>query len=394
MPDARPLLMIPGPIELSPAVRERSALPPPGHLAPHLIEAFGSALEGMRKVWCAPPAAQPFVVAGGGTLAMDMAVSNLIEPGERVVLINTGYFSDRLAGMLRRLGAEVTELEAPVGEVPALEEVREALDRGPAKLLCATHVDTSTGVRVDPAPLAALARERDVLSVFDGVCATAGERFDMAALGADVYLTASQKAIGLPPGLALSVVSERALAARAARRAPAPPMVLDWNEWAPIMRAYEGRKPAYFSTPPTSLVLALATGLDEILTFGLEPRFALHERVGRAMRAAWSSLGLALVPRRGELAANTLSALHLPPSVDATFVRRVLDHGVVVASGLHPELRTTTFRVGHMGYAATQPSMLRRTVAAVGAALAEGGVRVEPEAAVSALQAALDLREP
>ena len=76
-------------------------------------------------------------------------------------------------------------------------------------------MDTSTGVRVDPEPLCRLAREAGALAVFDGVCATAGERFEMAAWGADLYFTGSQKAIGLPPGLALMVAGERALAARA-----------------------------------------------------------------------------------------------------------------------------------------------------------------------------------
>jgi alanine-glyoxylate transaminase / serine-glyoxylate transaminase / serine-pyruvate transaminase len=109
---------------------------------------------------------------------------------------------------------------APVGEAPGVDEVREILGRGgPFKALFATHVDTSTGVRVNPEPLCRLAREAGALAVFDGVCATAGERFDMAAWGADLYFTGSQKAIGLPPGLALMVAGERALAVRNARKA-------------------------------------------------------------------------------------------------------------------------------------------------------------------------------
>ena len=157
-------------------------------------------------------------------------------------------------------------------------------------------MDTSTGVRVDPEPLCRLAREAGVLSVFDGVCATAGERFEMAAWGADLYFTGSQKAIGLPPGLALMVAGERALAARESRKAAAPPLYLDWGSWLPIHRAYEERKPSYFATPATSLVMALETGLGEILEAGIEARIETQARAAAALRAAWAALGLRSVP--------------------------------------------------------------------------------------------------
>src|SRR6202035_3182844 len=242
--------MIPRPVEVSPGVLRAFAAPPLGHTSAPLIAAFGSALERMRTVWMPDAASQPFAVAGGGTLAMEMAAANLVELGERVLVVGPGYFSDRMADMLRRQGAEVHEVQAAPGDAPQLDEVRGAIEAGPGrwKALFATHVDTSTGVLLDPQPLARLAREHSMLAIFDGVCATAGERFDMAAWDADVYLTASQKALGLPPGLALLVASDRALAARAARRAGPPPQYLDWQEWLPIMRAYEERRPAYFST--------------------------------------------------------------------------------------------------------------------------------------------------
>jgi alanine-glyoxylate transaminase/serine-glyoxylate transaminase/serine-pyruvate transaminase len=195
----------------------------------------------------------------------------------------------------------------------------------------------------------------------------------MAEWDADVYLTASQKALGLPPGLALLVASPRALAVRAARRVPAPPMYLDWEQWLPVMRAYEERRPSYFSTPATNLILALAVGLGEILEQGVEARLAAHARAARALRAAWSELGLTLVPARPELASNLLSALRFPAGVDGTLVRRISDHGVAVAGGLHPAIRNEYFRVGHMGFVTGRPELLRQTVLAVAAGLGESG---------------------
>jgi alanine-glyoxylate transaminase / serine-glyoxylate transaminase / serine-pyruvate transaminase len=391
VPDDRPLLMIPGPVEVSPAVLAAASGPPPGHLSPRLIEAFGSSLERMRRVWQADAgdtASQPFLLAGSGTLAMEAAAANLIEPGDRALVLSTGYFSERMVEILRRYGADVVPVTAPVGDAPSPEEVREILGRSapstPFRALFATHVDTSTGVRVDPEPLCRLAREAGILSIFDGVCAAAGERFEMAAWGADLYFTASQKALGLAPGLALMVASERALAVRAARRSPPPPLYLDWDTWLPIHRAYEERKPSYFATPATSLVMALEAGLGEILADGIEARIEAHARAAAGLRNAWRALGLRSVPREA-VAANTLSVLLFPEGIDAALLPRIAARGVIVAGGLHPAVKTTSFRIGHMGYAVTRPDYLRRTVEAVGGALRESGSEVDLDSALEAL---------
>jgi len=210
----------------------------------------------------------------------------------------------------------------------------------------------------------------------------------MAAWGADLYFTGSQKAIGLPPGLALMVAGERALAARADRKAAAPPLYLDWNSWLPVHRAYEERKPSYFATPATPLVMALEPGLGEILEAGMDARFEAHTRAAAAMRAAWAALGLRSVPR-GEAQGNTLSVLLFPEGVDATLLPRIAARGVTVAGGLHPAVKATSFRVGHMGYTATRPDYLRRTVEAIAGALGEAGAAVDAEAAVAALEGGL-----
>lgn len=377
--------MIPGPIEISPSVGAAAAGAPPSHTSPGLIAAFGNALRGMRQVWRADASSQPFVIAGSGTLAMEVAAANLVGPGDRVLVVKTGYFSDRMVEILRRYGAEVAEVGAEVGDAPTVDQVRAALAAGgPWKALFATHVDTSTAVRIDPEPLARLAAEHGALSVFDGVCAVAGEPFEMEGWGADLCFTASQKAIGLPPGLALMVASDRALAARQARTASPPPLYLDWLSWLPIHRAYEEGKPSYFATPATSLVMALAAGLAEIFEEGVEARWQAHQRAADAMRAAWAALGLRLVPKDG-LAANTLSALTLPSGLKpAEVVPRIAAQGVLVAGGLHPAIRDTYIRVGHMGVVIHRPIDLERTVRAVAA-----GVAGDAESAVAAFRRAL-----
>jgi len=384
MPDSsqapRPLLMIPGPIEISRAVLAAAAEPPRSHLDPGFVADFAAALAAMRRVWHAAAEATPFVIAGGGTLAMEAAAANLTAPGDRVLVVQTGYFGDRMAEMLRRRGAEVLELVAEAGDSPSLSEIeaafeRAVLDRRPLRALYATHVDTSTGVRLDPQPLARLARRFDALSIFDGVCATAGERFEMATWDADLYFTASQKAIGLPPGLALWVASPRALEARS-RLATPPPLALDWLAWRPILDGYEKGKPGYFSTPATSLVSALRVGLDELLAedgAGMEPVWHRHARAAVALRAAWSALGLDAVPRRPELAANTLSALYFPEGRGNELLGAIRERGVIVAGGLHRDLAGRSFRVGHMGEVTRSAEPLLETVRAVAGAVAGEG---------------------
>src|SRR5574338_1065697 len=195
----RTLLMIPGPIEFEPAVLAEMGAPTASHVAPNFIDAFGLALERMREVFGSQDG-QPFVLAGSGTLAMDSAAANLIEPGDRALVVNTGYFSDRFAAMLERYGAQVTHVCAAVGDRPSLDAVEAELKAGHYQLMTVTHVDTSTGVLADMPGLAALAARYGALCVVDGVCSIAGEEMRMSAWGVDVALTASQKAVGVPPG--------------------------------------------------------------------------------------------------------------------------------------------------------------------------------------------------
>ena len=149
--------MIPGPIEFEPAVLAALGAPTTGHLAPSFIEAFGQALERMRQVFLCPEG-QPFVIAGSGTLAMDSAGANLVEPGDKALVVNTGYFSGRFAALLERYGAQVAQVRAAPGGCPSLDEVEQALAADTYKLVTVTQVDTSTGVLANVPGVARLAR--------------------------------------------------------------------------------------------------------------------------------------------------------------------------------------------------------------------------------------------
>lgn len=345
----RKLLMIPGPIEFDPTVMEKMAQPTLSHVAPAFIESFGRALEMMRDVWLAPTG-QPFIVAGSGTLAMDMAGANLIEAGDKVLVVSTGYFGERYAELLKRYGANVTFLQSEVGDVVPLEKVEAELAKGNYKLMTFTHVDTSTGVLVDAKAMATLAQKYNVLSILDGVCSVAGEEIRQEEWGIDVVVTASQKAVGVPPGLVLLVASEKAMNVWKNRKTSVGNYYCDWSNWLPIMQAYEGRKPSYFATPPVNLIQALERSLELILEEGSDARFARHKRLAEKFRNEMASLGMKFIPTSEEILANTLSAPYYPEGVNGgEFLGKVGENGVVIAGGLLPSHKTQYFRVGHMG---------------------------------------------
>ncbi|OIO88709.1 MAG: aminotransferase class V [Anaerolineae bacterium CG2_30_64_16] len=378
----RKLLMIPGPIEFEPEVLAALAAPTTSHVAPDFIEAFGEALEWMRDVFLCPDG-QPLVVAGSGTLAMDLAGANLVEPGDRALVVNTGYFGDRFAALLGRYGAHVTHVRAAVGGRPALAAVEAALQAGRFKLMTVTHVDTSTGVLTDVRGLAALARQYETLCVVDGVCSVAGEALRMTEWGVDVALTASQKAISVPPGLALLMAGPRAMAAFHARKTPVANYYADWANWLPVMAAYEARKASYFGTPAVNLIWALNVSLGQIVAEGLDARFARHAALGRACQGALAALGLGQVPLQPEYAAHTMTAPRYPAGVSgADLLPRIGAAGVTLAGGLHPAIKAEYFRIGHMG--PTSLNDLLATIGALEVGLAGCGYRFDVGAGVAA----------
>ena len=383
----RTLLMIPGPIEFEPAVLAALGAPTVSHVAPAFIETFGSALEAMRDVWLAPTG-QPMVVAGSGTFAMELAAANLVEPGDRAVVVSTGVFGERFADLLGRHGAEVAVVRAELGHAVELDRIEDELRRTKPQLVTVTHVDTSTGVRMPIAEIGKLAKRYGAVTIVDGVCSVAGEEIRQDEWDLDVVLTASQKAIGVPPGLALLVAGPRAIERFEARRSPVRSYYADWGKWLPVMKAYEARTPSYFGTPAVNLVAALAVSLRQILAEGMPARFLRHRTLSSAFQAGVDALGLRQVPASPEERAHTLTACHLPVGVAAAqFVPAVAAQGVVVAGGLHPDIRDRSFRVGHMG--AVRPGDILATLGAVEAGLLRLGANVEAGVAVSAAARAL-----
>ncbi|MGS0524265.1 pyridoxal-phosphate-dependent aminotransferase family protein [Zobellia nedashkovskayae] len=381
---SRKLLMIPGPIEFEPEVLRAMGMATTSHVAPNFIEIFGKSLEMMREVWLAPNG-QPFIVAGTGTLAMDMAAANLIEKGDNALVISTGYFGERFKDILDRYGANTTILEATVGEVVSLEAIENELRSKSYKVLTMTHVDTSTGVLVDPEPIAQLAKKYDVLSILDGVCSVAGEEVKQEEWSIDVVLTGSQKAIGVPPGLALLVASAKAMEIWENRKTPVSSYYSDWNNWLPIMKAYEERRPSYFGTPAVNLIVALETSLKTICAEKITNRVKRNKNLAEAFRAGIKALNLETLPKTEKITANTLTAIYYPKGIDGAELRlKIANYDVIIAGGLLTEMKTSYFRIGHMG--SVSSSDLVTVLSALEMALLELGHSFESGKGLQAFQ--------
>lgn len=374
-----PSLLIPGPIEISDEVTQAMGHYAQSHVGGPFVNTFGETLTLLRDLFQTKnPNSQPFVLAGSGTLGWDLVAANLIEPGEDVLVLHTGYFADSFADAIATYGGKPTQLKAPIGDRPQLPEIEAALKEKKYKAVTVTHVDTSTGVLSQIKPLAELIQRvsPDTLLVVDGVCSIGGEELAFDDWSVDVALTASQKAIGCPPGLSITMVSEKALNVFKARKSPPGSYYASFKNWLPIMQNYEAKKPSYFATPPTQLVQALNTSLKQILADPIAERFAKHRKISEYVKSEVTKLGLKQLATDPANAANTMTAIYLPEGLTPPeILPKLMSRGVIFAGGLHKEIAARYIRFGHMGISITDQS--RGEVDKALKALKEGLVEVQ-----------------
>lgn len=365
--------MIPGPVNCDPAVLRVISTPTISHMSSEFAQIFSNVLKNLRKL-VYTESGQPVVVAGSGTLSMEMAVANLVEKGDNVLVATTGFFGERFADVFREFGANVDQLEFAPEDAAPPEKIGERLDEKRHKIVAISHVDTSTGCANPIEEIARVVSDYDCLFLVDGVCATGAIPEKMDDWGIDVVVTASQKAIGVPPGLAISVFSERALQ-RCSVIAKKGVYFASLDRWLPVMRAFDQSKASYFATPPVNMILALDKSLELVLGEGLENVFARHKKLGRAFRSAMKGLGLGLVVENERFAADTMTAVYYPPTVeDAAFRSHVKEEHITIAGGIG-RLAGKTFRVGHMGRISSNDILA--TVGAIEKALARSGYSIK-----------------
>jgi alanine-glyoxylate transaminase/serine-glyoxylate transaminase/serine-pyruvate transaminase len=276
------------------------------------------------------------------------------------LVLSTGYFGDGFADCFEAYGAKVTKLTGPVGGRPQLPEIEKALKSKKYKVITVTHVDTSTGVLSELEKLSELVKSvsPETLFIVDGVCSVACEEIQFDNWKIDGVVTASQKAIGCPAGLSISMFSGKAIEAFQARKTPPATYFASFKNWLPIMKNYEAKKPSYFATPSPQLIHALHTALTQILAKPLSERFAKHAEISDKIKKTVADLGLKQVASKPEDQAHGMTAIYLPETVKATeLLPRLAKNGVVWAGGIHKEIAPKYVRFGHMGVSVVSASV-------------------------------------
>lgn len=344
---------LPGPTEVRPAVLAAMQRPMMAHRGAAFEALFATLQTGLRDVFRTRRAV--FVSSSSGTGLMEAAV-RCARPGPLLALVN-GSFSDRFARIARACEREVDVLDAPPGGTVPLDVVERCLRARRYSALTVVHSETSTGALTDVRAVGALARAHDVLSLVDSVSGIGGAPVESDAWELDFVLTASQKALALPPGLAFAVASERYMSHAAS--APARGLYFDIPAFGAA--AARGQTP---NTPALSLLYALERQLADIAADGgAEARWARHDELAAATWRWADGLAASVHPQLGALAAPgarspTVTAITLPASVDSEAVVSAIEaRGFVVGTG-NGATRHTTFRIGHMGDH-TLPSLQR-----------------------------------
>jgi aspartate aminotransferase-like enzyme len=329
---------LPGPSYVPEDARQAMTAPMVGHRSAGFKTFYVALSERLPKVL--RTAGDGMIATGSSTLIMESAVVSCA--ASEVLNLTCGAFSERWHAITRAAGKAADKLAFPWGEPVDPDLVRTALRRKRYDAVTVVHNETSTGVM---SPLAEIARavreESDALILVDTVSSLAGAPVETDAWGLDVVLAGTQKAIAVPPGLAVFTLSERAAerAAKVERR----------GFYTDLLRYRDKhREGGAITTPAIPLLYALDRQLDRILGEGMEARWERHARLQR-QTAAWAAARGCAYASAAHARSATVSCLQPPAGVDPqAMVKGLARHGWTIGGG-YGDWKPTTFRIGHMG---------------------------------------------
>jgi aspartate aminotransferase-like enzyme len=334
-------LRVPGPTPCPPQALQAMGRQMINHRGGEFAKILNSTTEKLKQAF--QTKGDVFVLTSSGTGGMEAAIVNTLSPGDKVLSISNGAFSERFADIAERYGAELIRLNFEWGKAIDLPTVEKTLEKdGDIKAVLATHNETSTGMTNRLRDMSAVVKKFDKLLLVDAISSLGCIDLPTDNWQCDVVVTGSQKGWMAPPGLAMVSVSEKAWQANA--QAKMPRFYWDLSKAKDFLQ--KGQTPW---TPAISLFYALDTTLDLILTEGLHNIFARHARVAEIAREGVKSLGLSLFPEE-EYASNTVTAVKATHNVDIPKLIQILreEHNVVVAGGQR-KLAGKIFRIGHLG---------------------------------------------
>ncbi|MFO0938255.1 MAG: alanine--glyoxylate aminotransferase family protein [Gemmataceae bacterium] len=374
------LLLGPGPSDAHPRVLTAMTTPLLGHLDPQFLEMMNETQDMMRQVYQTNNK-MTFPISATGMAGMECCLVNLIEPGDKVIICNKGFFGNRMVDVAGRAGAQVTVLEKIWGEAFDPQEIRDAIAKTKPKALGIVHAETSTGVCQPLEEIGKICRESGVLLIVDCVTSLGCIPVKLDEWGIDAAYSCSQKGLGCPPGLSPISFSDRAVDVLKSRKTKVQSWYLDLT----TIQSYWGADRAYHHTAPISMVYALREGLRIVLEEGLEARYARHRKNHLALKAGLEAMGLTFTANPAYQLPQ-LNAIRIPAGADDVACRKQLltDFGIEIGGGLG-EFKGKAWRIGLMGYNA-KPSAVVQVLSALGHVLRKSGVAIEPGIGVAAAE--------
>lgn len=366
-------LFTPGPTAVPTEILETMARPLIHHRTEPFRDAHREVIEGLQYIM---QTKNPVVlVTSSGTGAMEAAVVNMTQPGDKVLVTVNGKFSNRWSLIARRYGIETVEVDAEWGDPVTPDQVERTLDDNPEiSVMFTTHSETSTGVLQDVAAFARIAHDHDALIVADGISSIVAHPVCVDEWGLDVMVGGGQKGVMIPPGLAYLSISPAAIAKMGAGRQPC----YYFDLMAAIKSAENGDTPY---TPAITLVLAMQQAVRMIREEGIENVTARHAANAGAVRAAVTALGLELF---ASTPSNAVTAARPPEGTAGEIVNTMEQkYGVKIAGG-QAKLKGKIIRLGHLGCYSRDD--MQTMIGALEGALVELGVTKEIGAGVDALR--------
>jgi aspartate aminotransferase-like enzyme len=333
-------LLAPGPTPIPNEVVLAMAETMIHHRTPQFAKIFSEVREGLKELF--ETKNDVLILASSGTGAMEAAVSNLFSPGEKVLVVNGGKFGERWLEIGKAFGLQPIDLKVEWGKPVKLDAIEQSLKAHPdIRAIMVQASETSTTAWHPVEEIAKLTRNGPLLIV-DGVTAVGVKRVAMDEWGVDAFITGSQKAMMLPPGLGFVALSERAWARTAQAKLPRFYFNLS------LERKNQQKGSAAF-TPAVSLIFGLRASLELMRKESLERVYARHDRMGRATRAAATALGLKLLAAESPSPAAT--GIWMPEGLNAD---KLLDFfrdrmQITFAEG-QDQLRGKVIRIAHVGY--------------------------------------------
>ena len=345
------------------------AQPTIDHRGPAFAALTADAIDGLRQIF---RTRGPVVIyPSSGTGAWEAALVNVLSPGAKLLMFETGHFAAQWQRLAARLGFDVEVLPGDWQsgvDADAIERRLSEDREGAIKAVAIVHNETSTGVTSSvPEIRKRMTRAgHPALLIVDTISSLGSIEYCHEAWGVDVSVGASQKGLMLPPGLAFNAVSDRALAAAQSSRFPR-----GYWDWTAMIADNAGGFFPY--TPSTNLLFGLRESVRMLLEEGLSNVFARHARHGEATRRAVRAWGLELVCRHAAECSNTVTAVRMPAGHDGDAFRAIAleRFDLSLGAGLG-KLKGLTFRIGHLGD--FNDLMLAGTLSGVEMGLAAAGV--------------------